>query len=216
MKNRMRKRKATLDFKISKFVEISLGKMVREDNLPYPVVIYPNHYGTFFAFSKDENSSPVLCFCTKPAVINYINLMKRVPRERNADKLREAILDSYYFPDVIAEKSLSAPDNPISILEFVDGLCHRCNLRTPSLRYCHEMYGGQFIQSYGWYVNLMYFHLGIISTSFQYLPDVCPEEYQQDIKSLIEIGEIAQKEEQRLMAIASGEKREDIADDEPT
>jgi len=44
---------------------VSLGAVVRE-NLPYPVVYYPNHYGTFFAFGKYESSDATLCLCFKP------------------------------------------------------------------------------------------------------------------------------------------------------
>lgn len=36
---------------------VSLGITVME-NLPFPFVHYPNHYGTFIAFSKDNDSTP--------------------------------------------------------------------------------------------------------------------------------------------------------------
>jgi hypothetical protein len=52
---------------------ISLGITVIED-LPFPVVHYPPHYGSFIAFSEDYQSKPFLCACSRPAVENYLRL----------------------------------------------------------------------------------------------------------------------------------------------
>lgn len=38
--------------------------IVFEEKLPYPFVHYPGG-GAFFAFSKENNSEPVLCSCSK-------------------------------------------------------------------------------------------------------------------------------------------------------
>ena len=109
---------------------ISHGAIVRE-NLPYPVIYYPNSYGTFFAFAKDESSPVVLCLCSKPIIENLIRLKKLIEPSLNSNPLRMAPLDSWFFPDIIAKKSLKYANNPTESLEFVEGLCHRCNLITP-------------------------------------------------------------------------------------
>ena len=192
---------------------VSLGSVVRE-NLPYPVVYYPNHYGTFFAFSKEESSPVVLCLCSKPIIENLIQLKKLTEPSLNSNPLRMAPLDSWFFPNVIAKKSLKHAHNPIESLEFVEGLCHRCNLITPSLRYCHEMYGVEFIQHFGWYYNQAYLRLGIYPRSYIHLPEVCPSEYQEDIKKYKEAQFEYQQEYDRLLTIVSGPDRDDIAPNE--
>jgi len=44
---------------------------------------------------------------------------------------------------------------------FEEGLCHRCNLAVPSLRYCRPVYGTEFIQRYGWYVRQEFLASGL-------------------------------------------------------
>jgi hypothetical protein len=56
---------------------VSLGTITRE-NLPYPIVYYPNHYGTFFAFAKDEKSQGTFCLCSRPAIENFIRLKQEI------------------------------------------------------------------------------------------------------------------------------------------
>ena len=55
--------------------KVSLGGMIKED-LTYPYVPYPNHYGSFFVFSLTEESQPCLCECAIPSILNYIELKK--------------------------------------------------------------------------------------------------------------------------------------------
>lgn len=194
---------------------VSLGAVVRE-NLPYPVVYYPNHYGTFFAFGKYESSDATLCLCSKPAIENLIRLEQENPRPLNVNPLRMAVFDSQFFPNIITSIPLQNKQNPLEDLSFDKGLCHRCNLKTPSLRYCHEMYGGEFIQHYGWYLNQEYLRLGIYPMWFFYLRDVCLPEHQTDIDSLKNAKEEYQEEYERLSNLASGPNRDDIAPDEIT
>lgn len=193
---------------------ISLGAVVRED-LPLPVVHYPNHYGTFFAFSRDEESPPVLCSCSKGAVENAIRF-QRLSRERYGDPRREAPLGSWYFPNTFADMSLAQPGDPMEWLQFEDRLCHRCNMVTPTLRYCHEMYGGEFKQHYGWYINQAYLRFGIEPLSLDYLPDVCPPELQREVDRVRKARSAFLAEQQRLLAIGEGPRRPDIGPGEVT
>jgi len=170
----------------------------------------------FFAFAKDESSPVVLCLCSKPIIENLIRLKKLTEPSLNSNPLRMAPLDSWFFPDIIAKKSLKYAHNPTESLEFVEGLCHRCNLITPSLRYCHEMYGVEFIQHFGWYYNQAYLRLGIYPRSYIYLPEVCPSEYQEDIKKCKEAQLEYQHEYDRLIAIVYGPDRNDITENEIT
>jgi len=186
------------------------------ERLPYPVVYYPNHYGTYFAFAEEESSSPALCTCSRRGIENLLRLKRIPPDPANTDARRNTLLDHWHFPDAIAEVSKQSGPDALNHIRFVQGLCHRCNLTPPSLRYCHEMYGTRFIQHFGWYVNQAYLRLGIHPMSLQYLPDVCPMEYQEQIRDTRAATHAFQAEQMRLMALAQGPKQPDIADEEVT
>jgi len=83
---------------------ISYGSIIKE-NLPYPIVYYPNAYGTFFAFAKKESSPAVLCLCSKPIIQNLIQLKKLIEPTLNSNPLRMAPLDSWFLPNIIRKKS---------------------------------------------------------------------------------------------------------------
>ncbi len=164
---------------------VSLGITV-EENLPFSVVHYPNHYGTFIAFSKDNKSKPYLCSCTRSAVENYIKLRPLQYPNSTFEGLSNAPLSKSEFPNLIAEISQNMSfENGASKSIFAPNLCHRCNMKTPSVRWCHEMYGVTFVHYYGWYINLTYFRLGVFPGAFSntYLREVCPDEIQQDIQA---------------------------------
>jgi hypothetical protein len=194
---------------------VSLGGTSRED-LPFPIVFYPNHCGTFFAFAEDDASDPALCACSRDPIENLLKLKTIVPTSPYADPCRMALLDSWFFPDVVAERSMHPQAGVLSDLRFIEGLCHRCNLVPPTLRYCHEMYGTKFIQHFGWYVNQAYLRLGIKPMSLEFLTDTCPQEFQVLIKRSHDANLDFQREEKRLMDIVSGPARDDIAADEIT
>jgi hypothetical protein len=145
------------------------GPTVRE-NLPYPIVHYPHSEGVFFGFSPEKASPAVLCTCAKPAVEHAVRLRRMEYALDGA-----ASLDLSLFPGRIVEQVERAAGDPLSALRFERKLCHRCNLAAPTLRYCHEMEGGRFIQYYGWYVGQAYLRFGIQLGALQHLPDVCPE-----------------------------------------
>ena len=201
-------------------MNISPFTVVRE-NLPFPVVHYPGHYGMFFAFAKDESSTPVLCACSTQSVTSYIQLRPRLwPTSSFDDPLDRATLRQGDFPSAIAAQPLAPSPLPMDSVVFVEGLCHRCNLATPSLLYCHPMYGTRFIQTYGWYVRQAYLRLGIYPSPFpssmKYLQEVCPSELHELIEAARQAQSEFRREFERLYAIASGPKRPDIQDDEVT
>jgi hypothetical protein len=185
---------------------VSLGGVI-EENLPYPVVYYPNLYGTFFGFAKDESSQVALCLCSKPAIENLIRLKRENPSPYNVNPSRRAFFDGWFVPELIASIPIKSEHDPLEDLSFVEGLCHRCNLLTPRLRYCHEMYGGEFIQHFGWYVNQEYLRLGILPMHFFYLKDVCLPEYQNDIDSFKKAREEYREIDERLSTLSYGPRK---------
>lgn len=163
--------------------EVALGSPVVQENLPLHLVHYPNHYGTFIGFSPCPTAEPILCSCSESAVDNYLRL-RPADLPLNSNPLRMAPLDSFNFPDSLSKVSLGKRADPMSSLRFESRICHRCQLATPSLRYCSPMYGGEFKQSFGWYINQSIFRSGVDRSLLTCLPDVCPPDTQELITTL--------------------------------
>jgi hypothetical protein len=151
-----------ITYKVKDKPEISLGTS-RKENLPLPYVQYPGHYGTFIMFSEGYNNQLFFCECCKDAVYNFLQLIKFEDMSNTRISVT-APLSSQYFPYEVSMKSLEQELD--ELLVFKKKLCHRCNLTTPSVRYCHEMYGGNFKQYYGWYINQTKLKLGILNNNY--------------------------------------------------
>ena len=163
---------------------VSLGGVCREE-LPLPYVHYPGHYGTFFAYSETEEGERFLCECAGPAVRNYIALKALTSREHEVARSSGSARPEDKVPGPrAAEPRLSDEPAMLARCQYKRAICHRCNLLPPSWRYCHEMYGVEFIQHFGWYVNQGYLKFGILPRATIYLPDLTPEEYVADIKDI--------------------------------
>ena len=159
-----------------------------ETGLPLRHVHYPGFYGAYFAFSDELNSQKYFCSCTKKSIENYIKFRLNYNDHNNVDPLKTSILSCAHFPyDIVIElfaKKVKEDETIIEYLEFKDGICHECNKQTPNYAYCHPMYGGTFVQNYGWYINKQSFEYGIEPVSFKILEELCPDE----VFELIEIG----------------------------
>lgn len=201
---------------VSKKAPVSLGGVTREEELPFPVVHYPNHYGAFIAFAPDEDTDPSYCACARSALENLARLNSEYPLGGNMNPLREAPLDSFHVPDESAQASMQEPDDPLQAVAFEGGLCHRCNMTPPSWRWCHEMYGGKFRQSFGWYIQQASLRLGIRPLHFDFLPDVCPNEFAELILKLRAARDAYHQERDRVMEIVEGPRRSDIGSNEVT
>lgn len=155
---------------------VSLGHISLED-LPYPIVLYPNLYGAFFAFSKDIGMPIVFCECERTAIENYLKLRNKMPLTNYSnDKVNPFGTDC--FPTLVSKMSKGSTD-PLSLFEFKEGICFRCNKMVPRYTYCLPMYGGSFKQHYGWYIKQEYYKLGIDEfqiSDANVLEDVCDPE----------------------------------------
>jgi hypothetical protein len=158
------------------------------------VVHYPNLRGTFCGFARSRRAAPVLCACAEPAVRNLLGL-------RPALRMRRATGESpaTYFPDVIARKIAAWYGRGALPVQFRPALCHRCNAAIPSLRYCGDPDDSPFVQQYGWYLNQAYLRLGILPYRNNYLPEVCPPDYQADIEASRSLEQEFQRECDRLL-----------------
>lgn len=159
-------------------VEIAHKEIVKVENLPLPYVHYPNFYGIFFGFSERSDSQIYFCECNIPILKNYIQFNDK--------------LFSMDFPQEFYSKYNQIALENLDIFQFKKKICHRCNLSTPTMRYCHEMYGSKFTQFHGWYINQTYLRLGIKfshSAPNQY-NDYCPTEIVELIEKLRELTEL--------------------------
>lgn len=172
---------------------IVLTSTLAREELPAPLVYYPGRQGTFLAFAASREAPPALCSCAEGAVHNLFRLGQPDPG---------------LFPDVMA-RALAAG----SSLFFRKGLCHRCNLAAPTVRFCHEKDGTQFVQTYGWYINQTYLRLGIHPESHRYLPDVCPAEYLEPLGRIETLSAQAREARARMVGRMNDPRREDAGSD---
>jgi len=151
---------------------------VAQEELPFPWVHYPGLYGTFMGFSRARDTEVCLCACTAPHVQNYLQLRQASAWDSNALPQKRAPLAANHFPAALIRRSQVAGFDPMKDLTFHEGLCHRCNLATPSMRWENGLSGVSFRERFGWYINQTYLQLGVMSWEMIYLPDVCPPDLQ--------------------------------------
>jgi len=143
---------------------------VSKENLPMPWVHYPDSYGAIFAFSETEEGKKYICECNIPSVRTYLEFYSQ-------DKANGLNPKPYsIFPPSFSEIYPDPKDVDIESFDFAPKLCHRCNFKTPEFRYCHEMYGSNFKQFYGWYITLNQFKFGVDKICRRVIRDFCPEE----------------------------------------
>jgi hypothetical protein len=159
------------------FKKVSMGGFQKED-LPLKFVHYPNHYGTFILFSETSCSEQYLCECSKSAIVNYYELRSQLNSKISFEEFNSRY-DRIYVPPGIQGLNYTTIENLLSNLKFKNSLCHRCNLKPPSVKYCLEMYGGSFVANFGWYINQTYLKFGILDNN--YLPNITPQEFVNDI-----------------------------------
>lgn len=156
---------------------VSLGAITIE-SLPLPFVFYPGHYGTFFTFAEDIDGEQYFCECEREALSNYLRLKKMAGNDSLMEHKGQLLRAGLSSSEI---QSVSEPEELDKIFRFKEGICFRCNKKIPKKIYCHPMYGGQFKQHYGWYVNQEYYKLGIDKSLWgrmNILPEKCsPELY---------------------------------------
>ena len=161
-------------------VEIGVNSLSYED-LPFPIVVYPQMYGTFIGFKKHENGNIYFCECSKRAILNAIRLRKSL---RFLDNPSNWNLFSGEMPSEVV-KYLIKRNIPLNLKQinnfrFKENLCHICNKIIPAYRYLNEIYGGVFVQNYGWYIRKQGFDYGINihsdHSNYGMIKRLCPEE----------------------------------------
>jgi len=150
---------------------------ITKEDMPFPIVLYPGHYGAFFGFKMAMNGKEIFfCSCTKVAIKNHIQMVLELWEGLGYDINDDGNLGGYsgrgrffldngdfpkLFVDGLKMKGAEENKNVIKFFNFESKLCHECNKATPSYRYCHEMYGGAFKQNYGWYIKKQAYEWGL-------------------------------------------------------
>ena len=73
--------------------DVSLSAVARE-TLPFPVVRYAKHYGTFFAFSEQELGLAALCDCRRGAIGNILPVIQMSTESKNTNARRGTSLEA--------------------------------------------------------------------------------------------------------------------------
>ncbi|MCD0474038.1 hypothetical protein LPB87_06480 [Flavobacterium sp. EDS] len=209
----MNKNKTTRNIanKIVELPEVALHSPTQLESLPLPYVHYPQHYGTFISFSEKQNSEQYICSCSEQALINYFILTDSLSDDK------KEITDIPWkppFPDDLTKK-IKPKKRIDDIFKFLPKLCHRCNMATPTLRWCHEMYGGNFKQYYGWYIQLASLKLGF--RNFTFISEICPSEIVEKLKLSKKIfidNPTFDNEEERILAVKCYKELEKLPENE--
>jgi hypothetical protein len=161
---------------------------VAREDLPFPIVLYPGFYGTFFGFRKTEDSVTTLCSCAREAIENYVRSRLSGSIGKHDDPTNEFVLGSAEFPlslvQSLMESGVQNDEQVMDHLEFEDYLCHECRGVVPQYRYCHEMYGGVFRQNYGWYINKQAYEFGVHKIWGRPISEKCSEKCPGEIVEL--------------------------------
>lgn len=157
--------------------EVALNSPTTIENLPYPKVHYPNHYGIFISFSSYKEGVHHFCDCCKTSIDNYLIFHNLIDTN---NFLKEDSNFDRSFSNLIAKRTRSRVPYD-SVFKFKAGLCHKCNLAMPYLRWCHEMYGGNFKQYFGWYIEQAKYRLGF--RGVEVLPNRCDSSVLEIIRS---------------------------------
>ncbi len=196
--------------KLKKPIAYQEGTVSYED-LTYHRVLYPGHYGAFLGFQETSESTIFLCTCSKEAIENYISFRLSTKIYSTADPTHRFILASSSFPLSLIKnflaKGVRSDGTVIKYLNFKHRICHECNCIVPKYRYCHEMYGGLFKQTYGWYINKQAYEYGIEPVWDRILLMVCPQE----IQALIEIQLEEYHEQLRKLSNENNEQANDLS-----
>lgn len=207
-------------------VAVDADETTQNEDLPYPIVTYPSHYGTFIGFKRNPDGDLYFCACAREAIENYVECQYEYLQDSHRDATPENILNSD-FPEetkrIVQRAGIEDVHDIVDALRFEGGLCHECNAVVPKRRYCHEMYGTVFRQNYGWYVFGKFYEYGICKpksdtlladTHFEKLPgeivDVVDDNLIEDIaEKATRFKELRQKRRDRDREI-NDEKKEAI------
>lgn len=172
---------------------VPYGGAYATEALPFPIVHYP-WSGIWIQFQEGENARPHFCSCFGKAIWSYLR-SHREALDRHEywyafrDHSIKSLLNPNLFSGSIMDRYLQLEEDArlsteaaMEIFLFRDKICHICNNKVPSYKYCVPMYGGSFRQAYGWYIEKYAWELGLRKAYFdqKYLNQI-PKDLPQDV-----------------------------------
>lgn len=173
----------------------TIDNIVSEEDLPFPIVLYPGSTGIFFAFKKDIKSEMYFCSCAKEAIRNYINMRlsgESLSYRLLSNDLNLPIINSNFpfeFRKTMQVQSIKRDISIIECFKFHDDICHICNRTVPAYQYSIPF--TKFAFRYGWYIKKQSLEYGIDPVNhILILSDKCPEHIKElfniDLSGIIE------------------------------
>lgn len=187
-----------------KSLRVPYGGVHSKEGLPIPIVHY-SWTGPWIEFQQKEGTQPLFCSCFTNAIQMHLKLHSvALNRHEYWYSYREHLVKSLFNPNELStqmfdnymqldEVSRLEPDKVIRIFRFSDKLCHICNKKVPNYRYCVPMYGGIFMQTYGWYIEKHAWELGLRKACidqdiFDQIAGDVPQDIMEDIAEMDALG----------------------------
>jgi hypothetical protein len=149
------------EWRQSSYKDIVRDAFEFRENLPLPLVCYPDVYGTWIVFREQEFSQPVMCSCQRPAVLNFLRFNQQRPVYILSRGF--SLVDHFIPPRLRGLNQLHA----MSLTDFErlpffrDRICHVCNRHVPPIRWSNSDEISIVIQHFGWYFQSALYAAGI-------------------------------------------------------
>jgi hypothetical protein len=133
---------------------------IAEELLPYPIVLYPWHYGAFFGFKRSRDDDRIyFCSCSKEAIEVYVANQIKHQHDSHVPIWRSGDFPKNFLDNL---ENTNIDEGLMDYFNFENRLCHECNKSTPSYNWCVAMYGSTFKQNYWWYIKKQSYEWGIV------------------------------------------------------
>ncbi len=147
------------------------NKLSYEPDLKYP---YVEKGKLFYAFKETPFSKPYLCCCSRKAVEERYNYLKRIYKMKHSDNpdyldfLDDSdILQELGLPDEVTQLLNLDRSNPLSRIPYKKGICHLCQDKEPVDYDSFDNYPNKFYNIYSNYVKQKCYERGYyISPTF--------------------------------------------------
>ncbi|MCP2669542.1 hypothetical protein NHF40_01195 [Maricaulaceae bacterium EIL42A08] len=159
---------------------VSGAPTVVKEALPHPWVHY-SAYAPLLGFAASQEEPPSICTCS-------VNGVRKILEHHEKRRLGCYSSGKVFLPAFLG---LHFKETEVKLdldkMLMAEGVCHRCQQMTPTMRYCASMYGGKFRQFYGYYIELKRFEMGLLPSLADWQTAFLPEGIAQLCDELREI-----------------------------
>lgn len=160
------------------------------ESLRLPLVNYPGVYGTWISFQETVGAQPHLCGCSREACVGFLRLNQQHQTYRLGPS--HSLFDHFLWGDTAAANKFRA--GTITEFEasaiFVDGICHLCSRRVPSVRWSNLGEHSVFLQHFGWYALMAMYAAGLDP-----IGDFIPSMLDSELQTFLEVEPVSAREQ---------------------